>query len=1052
MIPYHIKQEGKQLLLETKIIRTELENERKYAFSDGEIVTSKKEDHFDCSCPFHQEEGSVCKHIYAAYLDEKKWQQQVKQKSIKERILEQEAETMLSLFQTNVAKQFDHRTYIPKMKLHVEYILKIKQQLLSLELKIGMTRTYVVKNINAFLKAISKQQLLEFTKSFTFDPSEHDFYEEDKQIFEALIQMNDIAKLYETEEDYWMKSYASDKMLTIPSSMASDFIKQLTTRDTQVQILSAKNELQLKYLNPKYSEGKLALDFSLTEREHQQYTLELDAFRQAVFLENYYLIFCDGIFYTELKPIWHELTPLIEFSKITHAEFIQFNEAKLSEVISYILPALEKCGHVDIDESIKARMMKPPLKAKLSLFLQDKRHALRLRYQYEDQTFDPFVEEGIPSNQKAIMIRDIEKESLIMHLIENAPIQFSNGQMVVSSKEEDLYLFYYDVLPELSKVLDVETSDALDQVILNTVKPHTSLELTNDHHYLAISFDFEGIPEQEINAVLESLREKRRYHRLKDGRFISLESKTYQQLSNVFDLLEVRKKDVKKKLIVPFYRGVQIYQALDAENEQKYQHISHQIYQALTEITTQSKTQYSPPKGLHAKLRDYQITGFRWLKSLAKYRLGGILADDMGLGKTVQTITYLLSELEDEPELAPILIVTPASLLYNWLNEWQKFAPEVPVTVIHGTKETRKKQVAAITSGQVYLISYPSLRQDDAFFKNHHFSTVILDESQAIKNYHTKASQVVRSLKCENIFALSGTPLENSTDELWAIFQTIMPGFFPSLRKFKELSHEKVAKMIAPFLMRRLKQEVVRELPEKIDTNLYSELTTEQKTIYLAYLEKIQQDLSKTEFNQGEERMKLLAGLTRLRQICCDPSLFIENYHDDSGKLLQLFDTIQTAEENNKRILIFSQFTSMLKIIRDRLTQAGYHSFYMDGKTPAKERVELVEAFNQGEERLFLISLKAGGTGLNLTGADTVILYDLWWNPAVEEQAASRAHRIGQKNVVQVIRMIARGTIEEKIYNLQKKKQAIVDDLIQPGEKLLNKLTIAEIKEILKID
>ncbi|EFS03000.1 DNA/RNA helicase protein, partial [Listeria seeligeri FSL S4-171] len=503
---------------------------------------------------------------------------------------------------------------------------------------------------------------------------------------------------------------------------------------------------------------------------------------------------------------------------------------------------------------------------------------------------------------------------------------------------------------------------------------------------------------------------------------------------------------------VPLYRGMQIYDILGAGTQDEHHKFSRSFRELLTDITTQSEDNFALPAGLKAELRDYQLTGFEWMKSLAKYNLGGILADDMGLGKTVQTISFLASELEETPDLKPVLIVTPASLLYNWQSELEKFAPDIPVTVLHGTKESRLVEMEDMKRGHVYLISYPSLRQDILNLADVNFSSVIIDESQAIKNYHTKASQAVRALKRNHVFALSGTPLENSIDELWAIYQTLMPGFFPSLRKFKEIPYDKIATMIRPFLLRRLKQDVVKELPDKIETNLYSELTDEQKTIYLAYLEKIQADLAESNGNASEERIKLLAGLTRLRQICCDPSLFVENYQGESGKLLQLFDTIQTARENGKRLLIFSQFTGMLAIIRRKLEEDGQTFFYMDGKTPAKTRLDMVNSFNEGENDIFLISLKAGGTGLNLVGADTVILYDLWWNPAVEEQATGRAHRIGQKRVVQVFRMITKGTIEERIFELQKKKQALVDELIQPGEQMLGKLSTEEIKQILQLD
>lgn len=781
-----------------------------------------------------------------------------------------------------------------------------------------------------------------------------------------------------------------------------------------------------------------------------KYQLEMEDLQQAIFFEAYQLLFFDGTFFIPAKEVWESLKPLMEFHKVTKNEVVQFSESQLSEVISYVLPALQKSGKLKLDDSIEDRITQQPLDCKLFIALEYGEHTLRLEYHYGNQLFDPFATSE-EENEK-IMIRDVEKEARVMNIIESAPVHFSGTKMVVNKQEKDLYQFYYRTIPKLAEYAEIYMEDGLEEMVEENVRPVTTLDVSGDNDYLSVSFDFKGIPEEEVQNVLESLREKRSYHRLKSGRFLSLESENYKQMEDVLQMLEVRKKDVQANMQVPLYRGMQIYDILGAGTQDEHHKFSRSFRELLTDITTQSEDSFALPKGLKAELRDYQLTGFEWMKSLAKYNLGGILADDMGLGKTVQTISFLASELEDNPNLKPVLIITPASLLYNWQSELEKFAPAIPVTVLHGTKQSRMAEMEEMKRGHVYLISYPSLRQDIVHFADVAFSSVIIDESQAIKNYHTKASQAVRALKRNHVFALSGTPLENSIDELWAIFQTLMPGFFPSLRKFKEIPYDNIAKMIRPFLLRRLKQDVVKELPDKIETNLYSELTDEQKTIYLAYLEKIQADLEASNGNAGEERIKLLAGLTRLRQICCDPSLFVENYQGESGKLLQLFDTIQTARENGKRILLFSQFTGMLGIIRQKLEEEGQPLFYMDGKTPSKTRLDMVNAFNEGENDIFLISLKAGGTGLNLVGADTVILYDLWWNPAVEEQATGRAHRIGQKRVVQVFRMITKGTIEERIFELQKKKQALVDELIQPGEQMLGKLSTEEIKQILQLD
>lgn len=419
----------------------------------------------------------------------------------------------------------------------------------------------------------------------------------------------------------------------------------------------------------------------------------------------------------------------------------------------------------------------------------------------------------------------------------------------------------------------------------------------------------------------------------------------------------------------------------------------------------------------------------------------------------MQSIAFILSEKNKNKDAKPALIVAPASLVYNWKNEFQKFAPSLKTDVMIGTPGERMERLQSEVLPDVWITSYPTLRQDIDSYTQHEFSTLILDEAQAIKNYATKTAKAVRDVQAETRFALSGTPIENSIDELWSIFQTILPDFFPNQKEFRQLEPAKVAKMIRPFLLRRIKKDVLKELPDKIETVNYSELTKQQKELYLAYLEKIQKETKESLQAEGfqKSRIKILAGLTRLRQLCCHPSLFLENYNGDSGKLQQLLEIISNAKENGRRLLIFSQFTSMLSIIREQLTKSGLDYFYLDGQTAPKERIQMVDRFNQGEADIFLISLKAGNTGLNLTGADTVILYDLWWNPAVEEQAAGRAHRIGQKNVVQVIRLITQGTIEEKIFELQQNKKELIETVVQPGDQALSRITEQEIREILNI-
>jgi SNF2 family DNA or RNA helicase len=606
----------------------------------------------------------------------------------------------------------------------------------------------------------------------------------------------------------------------------------------------------------------------------------------------------------------------------------------------------------------------------------------------------------------------------------------------------------FHIVPKLDEIADVYITDEMkDYAYTDFSAPVTTVDIKNSNGLLEINFDLGDIDHQTVQDVLKSVLEKKSYHRLDNGAFIPLENEGFEHIQNLFRELNVTEKDLKdNSLQVPLYRGMQVEEIMSAGDKSAAK-FGSAFKILLTQLKSPEEMDWEVPESLRASLRDYQRNGFKWFKSLSHYSLGGVLADDMGLGKTLQSIAYILSEKDQAEASSAFLIVVPASLIYNWRNELEKFAPNLKVQTITGTPSEREEKLKR--TADVWITSYPTLRQDIDLYQHLHFHALILDEAQSIKNHTTKTAVAVRTISAKKRFALSGTPIENSLDELWSIFQTILPGLFPGLRQFKNMSSEQVSRIVRPFLLRRVKKDVLKELPDKIETTHLSELTKEQKELYVGYLEQLKSSLAGEDFNKN--RMKILAGLTRLRQICCHPSLFVENYEGYSSKLEQLLEITRNAVANGKRLLIFSQFTSMLHIIREELQKENLSYFYLDGQTPSKERVEMADRFNNGEQDIFLISLKAGGTGLNLTGADTVILYDLWWNPAIEEQAAGRAHRIGQKNVVQVIKLISQGTIEEKIYDLQQKKKELIEQVIQPGETMLSSLTEEELRELLSM-
>jgi SNF2 family DNA or RNA helicase len=737
----------------------------------------------------------------------------------------------------------------------------------------------------------------------------------------------------------------------------------------------------------------------------------------------------------------------------TNGHQLRIAPSQMEPFMEQVIPGLTKIGSLRIAEQIANRIVRLPLTIKLFLDLEDDRLLAKLEYVYGDIIIDP-MRGNLEHRDRGerILMRDADQENRFMRLFEQALFKY-NGKELYMDQEEEIYQFLHRQLPQLEEWAKVLVTPALKPMTEKSlIQPKVSVDMNARTNLLDISFEMEGIDEQDIRSILRSLVEKKKYYRLPSGAFLSFEEEGFQEIDHLFTEMGIRKTEIKgTRLELPVVRG---FHFMDAKEQTAAIKLGKSLRQLLENVRNPDNLDFQLPEKLSTVLRDYQKYGFQWMKTLGYYHFGGILADDMGLGKTLQSIAYILSEKQASRAVGyPVLIVSPASLTYNWKNEIAKFAPELHAVIAVGDRQERSGILDELTDVDVVITSYPLLRRDAELYAKQRFYALILDEAQAFKNHNTQTAQAVRAIEAGQRFALTGTPIENSLEELWSIYDAVFPELFASKKAFTELPREQIAKKIRPFLLRRMKTDVLKELPDKIETLQPSELSSEQKKLYLAYLAKLQEETIQQLQTEGlqKSRMKILAGITRLRQLCCHPSLFVDNYTGDSGKLDQLMEIIEECLGGGKRMLIFSQFTEMLGIIRSELGRRGLMAFYLDGKTPASDRVELCRRYNEGEHDIFLISLKAGGTGLNLTGADTVVLYDLWWNPAVEQQAADRAHRIGQKKVVQVIRLVTQGTIEEKMFELQQRKKDLINEVIQPGQEALSALTEQEIRELLMI-
>lgn len=573
----------------------------------------------------------------------------------------------------------------------------------------------------------------------------------------------------------------------------------------------------------------------------------------------------------------------------------------------------------------------------------------------------------------------------------------------------------------------------------------------------------EDISREELLDVLKSYRLRKTFYRMKNGEFLNLEDDTLEMLSELMETMHLSPKEfVKGKMHLPVYRTLYLDKLLE-ENENIYSTRDSHFRDVVKSFKTVNDADYEEPQSLSGIMRGYQKKGYRWLRTLEACSFGGILADDMGLGKTLQVIAVLLSASEEKRERTS-LVVAPASLVFNWGEEFDRFAPQLKVLLVTGSQEERRKKLDDYQEYDVLVTSYDLLKRDIAFYEDKQFSYEIIDEAQYIKNHTTAVSKAVKVIHSQIRYALTGTPIENRLSELWSIFDYLMPGFLYSYEVFKrefetpivkngdEDAMKRLQKMAAPFILRRLKTDVLKDLPDKLEEIRYVKMDSAQQTAYDAQVVHMQTKLA----SQGEDefsknKIQILAELTRLRQICCDPSLCFENYKGESAKLESCLELILSAIDGGHKLLLFSQFTSMLEILEERLNEMGIGFYLITGATPKEKRLKMVKAFNEDDIPVFLISLKAGGVGLNLTGADVVIHYDPWWNLAVQNQATDRAHRIGQKKKVTVYKLIVKHSIEEKIQKLQEDKMDLAEQIVDAKGGNLGSMSKEDLLELLEV-
>ena len=1024
LIPGKLRMEGVELYETGQIEIIKEQEHRIYArVADEEIRYSLDDDLIFCTCAFFKKRG-YCVHLAAL-------EYYLKNDQLGQKILlnleanQEEKETVET--QVTFGGEFLKSIQMPCQsniyQLSAQGQVEAGTNRIIWTLRIGLSKQekfYVIRDIPLFLKVIELSKPYMIGKHYESSLRLEQFDKASQEVLSFLLglieEKTDNPTFFQNQGRhlYFPKTFFEQGVSLLMGLDVFQFDHQLTT---------------YHHLLFQDFDGQAGL-FSFEIKEQSNY-YEMEILERTgvnVFYGGQ-VLFSKGNFYLMTKK-QASLLDALRKVPLDHSgrKILQF-DSSVRDLLASTLFQFKELGKVEAPESLKIQSFRPSFYMERE---EDGSIRLDMQFQYETCLVTTRNElENLP------FASDIQLEKQIFQLALSAGFEADFRSWRQSLKAEAVHTFFQEVLPAFEALGELKISESL-QNLYQVQKPQ--IHISSKGSLLEIQFDFQDIDQEEINRAMKALVEKQDYYISSTNQVYYFDEVTKRIRQNLDDLgmeeIESDSFHARKSLA---YTLSHLFKDQDQVTfTEEFRHLAHDL--------THPEDFPMTALNIKADLRDYQKKGIQWLQMLHHYGFGGILADDMGLGKTLQAIAFLSSQLQENSR---VLILAPSGLIYNWADEFQKFAPNLDVVVVHGLKPYRETILAE--KHQIYVTSYAIFRQDSEIYQDLSFDFLFLDEAQVMKNAQTKIAKTLRKFVVPSVFALSGTPIENNIGELWSIFQIVLPGLLPAKKDFMKLPAERVAQFIKPFVMRRKKEEVLTELPDLIEVVYKNELEDQQKAIYLAQLQQMQERIEHVtvaEFQRN--RVEILTGLMRLRQICDTPALFMEDYKGDSGKLDSLRDLLSQIAEGNHRVLIFSQFRGMLDRIEEELPQLGLTSFKITGSTPSQDRQEMTKAFNQGERDVFLISLKAGGVGLNLTGADTVILVDLWWNPAVESQAIGRAHRMGQDQAVEVYRLVTRGTIEEKIQELQEEKKNLVSEVLD-GTESRGSLTLSEIQEILGI-
>lgn len=1035
-----------------------------------------------CDCPAYHEYYGLCKHCVAVLLE---YDEYVKRQ---EAILEHEKkqESSLAMLQSMkgmrikspVSYEEYHRKTTPTMKellskqqlkstlpllqeeihgqIRLVPFLTCEDRTIEVEFKIGTSYMYVLKDIFTFVSVLENRENYSYGQKLHFVHDIEVFEEGSRKLIQFLqdwVRQNRINYIQPSYYGYPYEGVSMAKLRKVP----------LKTGDLELLIEAIGDEPF------QASISGMQEDIWQVTNERPHRTMTITGQEQGIDVRINYLVgyqcvkhniyFQRGKVYkvkkTEIEPIQGFLSCMEEIP--ARKAFIEQEDVPV--FCRELLPTLEtyfECTKEDFSEEdygVVPAAFEIYLDAPQKDFITCKPVAV-----YGQEKYNVFAKTEKTER------RDLKNEMIVAKAVSGWCNAYDEKEnlMVLAEDEDKLYELLIYGIPELQKLGEVYISDALKRINVSAA-PEVSVGVSLSGDLLELQVTAGDMSKAELLEVLSKYNRKKKFYRLKSGDFVSMDQEGINALLELKEGLHLTDKQLKKdKVILPKYNAIYLdeelkdWQAVSTQKNKEFKAL-------IRNMKTVEDNDFELPASMEPILREYQKKGFLWIKTLKYNGFGGILADDMGLGKTLQVIAFLESEYLEAGEFGRSLIVAPASLVFNWHSEIRRFAPDLPVQMVVGKADERKTVIENAAENIILITSYDLLKRDLDIYQDIIFSNQVIDEAQYIKNHNTQAARAVKSINAGFKLALTGTPVENRLSELWSIFDYLMHGFLYSYQRFREELElpivqdnsesqlKRLQKMICPFVLRRLKKDVLKDLPDKLEKNYFAKMEGEQQKLYDAHVKRMQLMLDK----QSEEEFKsskiqILSELTRLRQLCCSPELIFDEYAGGSAKADLCIDLIKNAVSGGHKILLFSQFTSMLSLLEERMKKEGISFYTLTGAVSKEKRSKMVESFNEDDTSVFCISLKAGGTGLNLTSADIVIHYDPWWNLAVQNQATDRAHRIGQKNVVMVYKLIVQGTIEDNIMKLQEKKKELAEQILG-GEGIGSaRFTREELKELLK--